>query len=205
MKNKLYILLCSFFIMTNIYSQEKKSLFYYGFGLSNFGKIQLNSILDSSNLTQINSNTLLLNVGFEYCPKKIGFYIEARQNIGFGENKLYSQHGILGLVYNAFNSDSYNIKILAQGKYSGYTALINNQTNNSTPLNLSNANGGLLHFKTSGISFGPAIVYERKSFGLKFGFDKVVYIEPWKLSNNNFSSPLRESFNEFYFFIYKRF
>ncbi len=178
MKNKLSLLICSFLICTSLYSQEKKSSFYYGFGINNFGEIQLNSVLDSSNITPIKSSSFLLNVGFEYCPKKVGFYIEARQHIGYGENKLYGQNGILGLVYKAFNSESYTIKILAQGKYAGYTALVNNQTNNSTPQNLANANGGLLRFKTSGAAFGTAIVYERKSFGLKFGFDKTISAEP---------------------------
>ncbi len=205
MKKKIIILLYTFFIITNLYSQEKKSLFYYGFGLSNFGTIQLNTILDSSNISQINSNTLLLNIGFEYCPKKIGFYIEARQYIGYSKNKLYSQNGILGLVFKAFDSESYNIKILAHGKYAGYSAIVNNQTNNSTPQDLTNANGGLLHFKTSGVSFGTSIVYERKQFGLRVGFDKIADINSWQLINNNFSPNIRESFNEFYFLIYKRF
>ena len=196
MKKIIYLfVLCSI----SAFGQNRKMNFHVLFESGINTQFKLNEVLKDNNLKEIKPNVVGLNMGYIFCPNKIGYYSDLSyqrtvegsiyQSLGFSvgmvlKQKLFKAASLNYIPYIKLRSHNVNV--------------INSQDNNITPDQLPTVSDGNLTLYGSTFGFGGKVIYTYNNFW-HFGlsFDSSVKPIHWEMKNQHISDLPKDDFTNF--------
>lgn len=187
------------FLISNSFAQENRMSYFTNVETGTINNFQLNDVLTANNLLTVKQNVFGANVGYIFCPKKVGYFSSISYLRTSGGSIYQSLCFSIGPVFNQKLFKSNFIKFVPFISLRSHNVNVKTINNSQISANqLENAPGGDLYFLNGSIDFGGKLIMSlnsRWNFGISFESASKSII--WELKNQHISNLPADSYRNF--------